>query len=67
MQRGADLDPGAVADARVIGLTAGASAPEALVQEVLARLAERFRLTVREVTVAEERIAFRLPAVLAAD
>ncbi len=67
VQRGADLDPGAVADARTIGLTAGASAPEALVQEVLSRLAERFRLTVREVTVAEERISFRLPAVLAAD
>jgi 4-hydroxy-3-methylbut-2-enyl diphosphate reductase len=67
VQRGAELDPEAVADARIIGLTAGASAPEALVQEVLARLAERFALTVREVTVAEERIAFRLPAVLAAD
>ncbi len=67
VQRGAELDPEAVADARIIGLTAGASAPEALVQEVLARLGERFALTVREVTVAEERIAFRLPAVLAAD
>jgi 4-hydroxy-3-methylbut-2-en-1-yl diphosphate reductase len=35
----AELDPGALGDARVVGVTAGASAPEDLVQAVIARLA----------------------------
>jgi 4-hydroxy-3-methylbut-2-enyl diphosphate reductase len=64
---GAELDPGFAADCATIGLTAGASAPESLVQQVLDRLGETYALTVREVVVAEERIAFRLPPVLAAE
>ncbi len=35
-------------------------------QEVLARLAERFAVQVEEVVVTEERVAFKLPAALAA-
>jgi 4-hydroxy-3-methylbut-2-en-1-yl diphosphate reductase len=34
-----ELDPAALGDARVVGVTAGASAPEDLVQAVIARLA----------------------------
>lgn len=64
VQRGADLDLGLVEGCRAIGLTAGASAPEALVQEVIARLRTRFDLAVEEVRVAEERIEFRLPPAL---
>jgi 4-hydroxy-3-methylbut-2-enyl diphosphate reductase len=48
-----------------VGLTAGASAPESLVQAVIARLRTRFSVTEEEVRVAEERIAFRLPPELA--
>ncbi|TMK65286.1 MAG: 4-hydroxy-3-methylbut-2-enyl diphosphate reductase [Actinobacteria bacterium] len=44
-----------------IGLTAGASTPEELVQAVLAQLAERGYGDVEEVTVAREDVQFRLP------
>jgi 4-hydroxy-3-methylbut-2-enyl diphosphate reductase len=65
--RGAELDPAIADGLATIGITAGASAPEVLVEEVLARLASRFALAVEHVTVAEERIAFKLPAGLAAE
>ena len=64
VQRGADLDPRIADGLATVGITAGASAPEVLVEEVLARLAERFALSVEEVVVAEERITFKLPAAL---
>jgi 4-hydroxy-3-methylbut-2-enyl diphosphate reductase len=61
VSRGAELDP-AIADGCItIGITAGASAPEVLVQEVLERLRERFAVSVEEVTVAVEDIIFRVP------
>jgi len=44
-----------------IGLTAGASTPEALVQAVAAELAERGFTTLEEITVAREDVHFRLP------
>jgi 4-hydroxy-3-methylbut-2-enyl diphosphate reductase len=64
VQRGHELDPATAEGAGPIGVTAGASAPELLVEEVLARLADRFDLSVEEVVVAEERITFKLPAAL---
>jgi 4-hydroxy-3-methylbut-2-enyl diphosphate reductase len=47
-----------------LGLTAGASAPEFLVQELLDRLAERYTLSVEERRLREEKVVFRLPAPL---
>jgi len=64
VQRGRELDPVIADGLDTIGVTAGASAPEVLVEEVLARLAERFDLAIEEVVVAEERITFKLPAAL---
>ena len=64
VQRGRELDPAIADGMATIGVTAGASAPEVLVEEVLARLAERFELAIEEVVVAEERITFKLPAAL---
>jgi 4-hydroxy-3-methylbut-2-enyl diphosphate reductase len=64
VQRGRDLDLALAEGVSTIGITAGASAPEVLVEEVLARLRERFTLTVEEVVVAEETITFKLPASL---
>ncbi len=64
VQRGRDLDPAMLRGLRSIGITAGASAPEVLVEEVLARLREHFTLAIEEVVVAEERITFKLPAAL---
>jgi len=48
-------------DHETIGLTAGASTPEALVQAVAAELAERGFETLEEITVAREDVHFRLP------
>jgi 4-hydroxy-3-methylbut-2-en-1-yl diphosphate reductase len=45
----------------VVGLTAGASTPEQLVETTIARLAERGYADVVEVTVAREDVHFRLP------
>ncbi len=47
-----------------IGLTAGASAPEDLVQGVIAACRARFDITVEEITTAEESVVFKLPRVL---
>jgi 4-hydroxy-3-methylbut-2-enyl diphosphate reductase len=58
------LDPAWLDGARVVGLTAGASAPEVLVDGVLDALAARFELTVEETGGPRETIAFKLPRVL---
>ncbi|HKR88538.1 MAG TPA: 4-hydroxy-3-methylbut-2-enyl diphosphate reductase [Phenylobacterium sp.] len=50
--------------ARVVGVTAGASAPEVLVQGVLARLADSFELTVQEAQAEPETVTFKLPRAL---
>ena len=47
-----------------LGLSAGASAPESLLQELLVRLAERFTLTIEERRVTTEDVVFKLPAPL---
>jgi 4-hydroxy-3-methylbut-2-en-1-yl diphosphate reductase len=48
-----------------VGVTAGASAPEDLVEELVAAIALRFRADVNEVTVTNEDVTFKLPRVLA--
>jgi 4-hydroxy-3-methylbut-2-enyl diphosphate reductase len=55
------LDPELLNGHEIIGLTAGASTPEALVQAVLGRLAENGYDEVEDVTVAREDVHFRLP------
>jgi 4-hydroxy-3-methylbut-2-enyl diphosphate reductase len=67
VQGAAELDPALFDGCATVGLTAGASAPEPLVQAVIAHLGTRFDLAVEEVRVAEERIEFRLPPALARD
>jgi 4-hydroxy-3-methylbut-2-en-1-yl diphosphate reductase len=64
--RGRDLDPAIADGLATIGITAGASAPEVLVEEVIARLRERFAVTTEEITVAVEDVIFKLPAPLTA-
>lgn len=64
VQRGADVDLGWFAGVGTIGITAGASAPETLVREVIARLEERFDIAEQEVRSAEENVIFKLPKAL---
>ncbi|MTJ83255.1 MAG: 4-hydroxy-3-methylbut-2-enyl diphosphate reductase [Telmatospirillum sp.] len=47
-----------------LGVSAGASAPEVLVDEVLDACRERFTLTIEEVSVTRETVTFKLPAEL---
>ena len=51
----------------VLGLTAGASAPEDLVQGLIAACRARFDIEVEHVTTARETVTFKLPRVLAAE
>ena len=46
---------------KTIGITAGASAPEILINEVLDALAEKFDLTAEEIDIIEEDVHFKLP------
>ena len=55
------LDPEWVAGARTVGITAGASAPEELVQALLDRLGELFDTSVADLDGIEENVTFRLP------
>ena len=64
--RGADIDFGWLEGARTIGITAGASAPELLVREVVDTLAQRFEVSEEPVEGVEERMIFKLPAGLEA-
>lgn len=66
IQRGDELDPAVLDGLKVIGITAGASAPESLVQDVLARLRQYFTLDIEEVGDVEETVHFKLPRVLEA-
>ena len=61
VQRGTELDPAIADGCTTVGITAGASAPEVLVREVVDRLRERFEITAEEVTVAVEDVIFRAP------
>ena len=49
---------------KTLGLTAGASAPESLVQGVIAACRARFEVSVQEVVTAQEDVVFRIPRVL---
>jgi 4-hydroxy-3-methylbut-2-en-1-yl diphosphate reductase len=62
-----DIDPAWVADMATVGLTAGASTPESLVQETIGRLQSLGFVTVRDLQTAEENVTFPLPRELRGD
>ena len=64
VQRATDIDWAIFADAQTIGLTAGASAPEVLVDEVIAAFAERRTIDLETVSTADEDVIFNLPRAL---
>lgn len=66
IQRAADIDWDWLGQPSTIGLTAGASAPEILVREVIQALAERFDLTEEETEHVVEGMTFKLPRELVA-
>ena len=60
----AGMDPAWLDGARTVGITAGASAPEELVQELIGRLGELYDVTVTDLDGIEENVTFRLPSEL---
>ena len=59
------LDPAWLAGASRVGVTAGASAPEVLVQGLIDRLAQTFDVSVEEIDAERETVSFKLPRTLA--
>jgi 4-hydroxy-3-methylbut-2-enyl diphosphate reductase len=71
VQRAADMDwqwleAGLGAGARRLGITAGASAPEVLVDELIAACRQRYDVTIEEVRTIDENVVFKLPRQLVA-
>ncbi len=64
VQRAADIDWNWLDGAETVGITAGASAPEVLVEEVIDALKERYDAAVSLVTTAEEDVVFKVPPIL---
>jgi 4-hydroxy-3-methylbut-2-enyl diphosphate reductase len=61
VQRAADLDWAKLQGLRSIGLTAGASAPEVLVDEMIDAFRAHYEVSVETVTLREENVSFKLP------
>jgi 4-hydroxy-3-methylbut-2-en-1-yl diphosphate reductase len=64
IQRAVNIDWRWFEGVETVGITAGASAPEVLVQEVLSHLADRFNVTRENITTAVEQVVFKLPRAL---
>jgi 4-hydroxy-3-methylbut-2-enyl diphosphate reductase len=64
VQRAADLDWSKLENLRTIGLTAGASAPEVLVDEIAGAFRSHYEVTVETVMLREENVSFKLPRAL---
>jgi 4-hydroxy-3-methylbut-2-enyl diphosphate reductase len=61
LQRAAEIDWALFEGIASLGVTAGASAPEVLVEEVIAAFAERFAVAAETVSTADESVFFPLP------
>lgn len=61
IQRGVDIDPAWLADIATLGITAGASAPETLVREVIDAVAAHRPIAEQTIVSAEENMVFKLP------
>jgi 4-hydroxy-3-methylbut-2-enyl diphosphate reductase len=61
IQRASDIPWQRISGARTLGITAGASAPETLVNEVVEAMRARYDVTLENISTADERIAFNVP------
>lgn len=64
VQRASELDVAALAPIKTVGITAGASAPEVLVEEVVDAFRAHYNVTVSFDIFAEEDVVFKLPTIL---
>lgn len=63
IQNAGDIDWDSLVGVRRLGLSAGASAPEVLVEEVIAACRERFEVRIQEVRLTDENVTFRAPPI----
>ena len=66
IQRASELDWLWINGVQTLGLTAGASAPEILVEEVILATREKFDVTVKEIAITQENVVFKVPRALVA-
>ena len=64
VQRAAEIDWRSLEGVRTVGVSAGASAPEVLVEEVIDAFRDRYDVTVEVVETAVERVSFKPPRIL---
>jgi len=64
VQRGADIDWRALDGIKSVGITAGASAPDVLIQEVISAFDAHYTVTVEQVETAQENVEFKVPRIL---
>ena len=65
VERAHDIDWNKLDGISTLGITAGASAPEILVEEVIDACRERYDVTVETITLTDENVTFKLPRQLA--
>jgi len=61
IQTACDIDLSWLANVKVLGLTAGASAPESLVNEVVTFLKDNFNVEIQDTVIKEENVLFNVP------
>lgn len=64
VQRAAEIDWAWLSGINTLGLTAGASAPDILIDEVIAAARERFEVTLEEISITQENVVFNIPRIL---
>ena len=64
VQRAKDIDWRALDGINTIGITAGASAPDVLIQEVIDAFSDHYSVTIETVETAKENVSFKVPRVL---
>ncbi len=64
VQRADDIDWDWFEGVSVLGLSAGASAPEVLIQEVVKAIKDKFNVEVEEISIVEENVVFNIPRIL---
>ena len=64
VQTAADIDWRAIEGVRSVGISAGASAPEVLIDGVVNAFRERYDVEIERIVAAEENVSFKMPRVL---
>ena len=64
VQRATDIPWAEINNVKTLGLTAGASAPDVLIEEVINALRERCEVSVEEVAITKESVVFNIPRLL---